>query len=240
MSFESTLPLGAPELMRVSVFKRYLDELTPIEESDPQQLPPSLVQDLRRFAEHGRQTEPLEVLAASVRHLCNVVVHLQESQRVLPLTLFPRQRLAHCPLPLPELLQLPLQSLQVLHVEPAVLRPPGDPQRGLVKALHLYHPLPLLSWELALRGAREQLLPEIAGYAAYRASAVLDLRPLPGSAALRHCVRRLQRETTSLRDLADWPGMDRALASRLLNALYLQAGLIISRSHPAADTDGWF
>jgi hypothetical protein len=230
VSFESTLPLGAPELMRVSVFKRYLDELTPIEESDPQQLPPSLVQDLRRFAEHGRQTEPLEVLAASVRHLCNVVVHLQESQRVLPLTLFPRQRLAHCP----------LQSLQVLHVEPAVLRPPGDPQRGLVKALHLYHPLPVLSWEFALRGAREQLLPEIAGYAAYRASAVLDLRPLPVPQALRDCVRRLQRETTSLRDLAEWPGMDRALASRLLNALYLQAGLIVSRSHPAADTDRWF
>ncbi len=142
--------------------------------------------------------------------------------------------------PLPELLRLPLQSLQVLHVEPAVLRPPGDPQRGLVKALHLYHPLPVLSWEFALRGAREQLLPEIAGYAAYRASAVLDLRPLPVPQPLRHCVRRLQRETTSLRDLAEWPGMDRALASRLLNALYLQAGLIVSRSRPAADTDRWF
>ena len=57
---------------------------------------------------------------------------------------------------------------------------------------------------------------------------------------LRNCVRRLQRETTNLRGLAEWPGMDRALASRLLNALYLQAGLIVSRSHPAAETDGWF
>lgn len=240
MSFESTLPLGAPELMRVSVFRRYLDELAPLDDADPQQLPPSLLQDLRRFGEHGRHTEPLEVLAASMRHLRDVVLHLQDGQRVLPLTLFPRQRLAHCPLPLPELLQLPLQSLQVLHVEPAVVRPPGDPQRGLVKALHLYHPLPVLSWEFALRGAREQLLPEIAGYAAYRASAVLDLRSLPMSQPLRQCVRRLQRETISLRGLAEWPGLDRARASRLLNALYLQAGLIVSRSHPAADTDRWF
>ncbi|MDZ5460680.1 hypothetical protein [Azohydromonas lata] len=240
MSFESTLPLGAPELMRVSAFKRYLDDLAQLDDADPQQLPPSLLQDLRRFEEHGRHTELLEVLAASMRHLRNVVVHMQDGERVLPLTLFPRQRLAHCPLPLPELLQLRLQALQVLHVEPAVLRPPGDPQRGLVKALHLYHPLPLLSWELSMRGAREQLLPEIAGYAAYRASAVLDLRPLPIPPLLRNCVRRLQRETTNLRGLSEWPGMDRALASRLLNALYLQAGLIVSRSHPAADTDGWF
>jgi hypothetical protein len=240
VSFESTLPLGAPELMRVSAFKRYLDELPPPDDSDPQRLPPSLLQDLRRFVEHGRHTEPLEVLAASMRHLRNIVMHLQDGERVLPLTLFPRHRLAHCPLPLHELLQLRLQALQVLHVEPAVLRPPGDPQRGLVKALHLYHPLPLLSWEFALRGAREQLLPEIAGYAAYRASAVLDLRSLPIPPQLRHCVRRLQRETTNLRQLAEWPGLDRHLAARLLNALYLQAGLIVSRSHPAADTDGWF
>ncbi|NML13799.1 hypothetical protein HHL10_02245 [Azohydromonas sp. G-1-1-14] len=232
--------MGAPELMRVSVFKRYLDELAPLDESDPHQLPPSLLQDLRRFKEHGRHTEPLEVLAASMRHLRNVAMHLQDGERVLPLTLFPRQCLAHCPLSLHELLQLPLDNLQVLHVEPAVLRPPGDPQRGLVKALHLYHPLPLLSWEFAMRGSREQLLPEIAGYAAYRASAVLDLRPLPIPTPLRNCVRRLQRETTSLRQLSEWPGLDRAVASRLLNALYLQAGLIVSRSHPAADTDGWF
>ena len=88
--------------------------------------------------------------------------------------------------------------------------------------------------------AREQLLPEIAGYAAYRASAVLDLRQLPMAPQLRHCVRRLQRETTNLRELAEWPGLDRHAAARLLNALYLQAGLIVSRSHPAADTDGWF
>ena len=28
-------------------------------------------------------------------------------------------------------------------------------------------------------------------------------------------------------------------AMRLLNALYLQSGLIVSRTHPAATNDGW-
>lgn len=29
-------------------------------------------------------------------------------------------------------------------------------------------------------------------------------------------------------------------ASRLLNALYLQSGLIVSRAHPAAFSESWF
>ena len=34
--------------------------------------------------------------------------------------------------------------------------------------------------------------------------------------------------------------MDRERAIRLLNALYLQAGLIVSRSHPDAISERWF
>ena len=41
-------------------------------------------------------------------------------------------------------------------------------------------------------------------------------------------------EKLNLRDLAEWPGFDRVRAARLLNGLYLQAGLIVSRTHPAA------
>ncbi len=40
--------------------------------------------------------------------------------------------------------------------------------------------------------------------------------------------------------MARWPGFDRDRAMRLLNALYLQAGLIVSRTHPAATSDSWF
>ena len=45
---------------------------------------------------------------------------------------------------------------------------------------------------------------------------------------------RLQRDNANLRDIAAWPGFDRSRAMRLLNGLYLQAALIISRTHPAA------
>lgn len=239
VSFESTLPLGVPELMSASAFRLYLAELAQQGDTAAVQLPSALLRDLRRGGAEGQPTELLEVLAASMRHLRSLMVHLQNGEHVLPLTLFPRQRLAHCPLPLSELLRLPLRELQVLHVEPAVLRPPGDPQRTLVKALHLYHPLPQLSWALALRGARPGLLPEIAGHAAYRASPALDLRPLPMDVLLRAAARRLQRQTTNLREMANWPGLNRERAARLLNGLYLQAGLIVSRSHPAA-AEGWF
>ena len=40
--------------------------------------------------------------------------------------------------------------------------------------------------------------------------------------------------------MAQWPGFDRERAMRLLNALYLQAGLIVSRTHPEAAGESWF
>ncbi len=50
---------------------------------------------------------------------------------------------------------------------------------------------------------------------------------------------RLKREAVNLRELSQWPGFDRERAMRLLNGLYLQAGLMVSRTHPAATNDGW-
>jgi hypothetical protein len=50
---------------------------------------------------------------------------------------------------------------------------------------------------------------------------------------------RLQGNGVSLRELADWPGFDNERAARLLNALYLQSGLIVSRTSRAA-SDSWF
>lgn len=246
MSFESTLPLGTPDLMRVSAFRRYLDELgRSVGGGDSglmrlSGLGPSLLQDLMRFEESGHPAELLEVIAAGLRHARNLLIHLQAEERVLPLTIFPQERLAHCPLPLGELLQLRLAELQVLHVEPAVLRPPGSMERALVGELRLYHPLDTLSWELAMRGAREALLPEIAGSVAYRISPALALERLPLTGVLLAVVRRLQQRSTNLRELAASPGLDRGRACRLLNALYLQAGLIVSRTHPAAMGDTWF
>ncbi len=121
--------------------------------------------------------------------------------------------------------------------EPAALRPPGDRMHELVGDPALYHPLPVLSWEIALRGARSELLPEIAGRAAYRVSPGAALRQLALTGTLADAVARLKREATHIRDIARWPGFDDERARRLLNALYLQAALIVSRTHPAATGD---
>jgi hypothetical protein len=59
------------------------------------------------------------------------------------------------------------------------------------------------------------------------------------SGSMAEAVARLKRDTINLREMAQWPGFDRERAVRLLNGLYLQAGLMVSRTHPAATNEGW-
>jgi hypothetical protein len=242
--FESTLPFGEPNLMRASAFRRYLDEAARRGEAESMSsrlstLSPSLMLDLMRFEHDGQQSGVLEILAACIRHARNLLIHLQVQDRVVPLTVFPVEHLVHCPLPMPAFFALPLGELSVLHVEPAMLRPPGDRVRAMVGEPQHYSALGPMLWELALRGARGELLPEIAGQAAYRISPGLNLRILDLSGSMAEAVVRLKRDTTNLREIALWPGFDRERATRLLNGLYLQAGLMVSRTHPAATNEGW-
>ena len=90
-----------------------------------------------------------------------------------------------------------------------------------------------------MRGSRDQLLPEIAGPAVYRLAGGVNLRELYVQGAVQDAVTHLQRGTTSLRELSELPGLGRTIAQRILNALYLQGGLIVSRTHPSAAADGW-
>jgi hypothetical protein len=248
--FDSTIPFGEPELLKASAYKRFFlepreresDPLNPLGaavDSDRAQLSESLQADLVRF-EHRGSTEPVELIAACIRHSSRVTIYLQCADRVVPLTLFPNEQLVHCPLPMPELIQHHLRDVRVLHIEPATLRPPGDAMRELVGETRLHHPLAPLLWALALRGPRRDLLPEIAGPAVYRVSPAFELSALPLNGAVRAAISKLRRQATPLHGLAAWPAFDRERAARLLNALYLQAGLIISRSHPAAVRDNWF
>jgi hypothetical protein len=241
--FEPTIPFGEPELMRASAYQRYLDELRADQggiSTRIAQLSPSLQADLQRFGDDGDGSETIEVLAACVRHGKRVTIHLHCGPRVVPLTVFAQERLVHCPLPMDELIGKHLNEMRVMHVEPALLRPPGDAQADLVGAAHLHHPLAPLLWEMAMRGPRRELLPEIAGPAVYRVAPGLDTHSLPAGGALAAALLRLGRQAAALRELADWPGLDRERATRLLNALYLQSGLIVSRSHPDAVRDTWF
>lgn len=242
--FRSTLPQGAPDLMRVSEFRRYLADLDRLHGTDAANsrltsLSPSLMQDLQRFEQRGQHSELIEVLAAGVRHGQPLAIHLQWGEQVLTLTVFPAKKLAHCAVPMPEVLAGRVDTLQVLQVERATLRSPGDPERELIGDPALYHPLAPVLWAMALRGSREALLPEIAGQAAYRVAPGVSFDGLDLPAAMARCIARLRRQTCNLREICDWPGIDRGRAQRLLNAIYLQAGLIVSRTHPAATNEGW-
>lgn len=244
--FHSTLPIGAPELMRISDFRRYLHQQQVAElraergsSTRLSSLSPSLLQDLLRHEREGQASDLLEVVAAALRHNRALLLHLGQGEHVIPLTLFPAERLAHCPLTPEQLLNSRLGAFEVLQVEPALLQPPGGRERTLVAEAALYGPLGPLAWALAMRGSRDSLLPELAGSTAYRVTPGADLRglvlPGPASAA----IERLRREGTNLREMSAWPGFDRERAARLVNALYLQAALIVSRAHPAATNEGW-
>ena len=236
--FESTLPHGEPELMRVSSFRRYLTETnqrTPDAGISTRlsALNPSLMQDLLRFERGGRSADVLEVLAACVRHGRALTIHLQCADKVLPLTVFPRERLVHCPVDPQTIMASQPAELPVLQVETALLRPPGDTERQQLAEPHLYHPLAPLLWTFALRGVRAELLPEVAGTAVYRVSPAFDVTMVAEGPA-RNVLLEMRRNVMSLRQIAGRPGLGLDLASRLINALYLQSGLIVSRSHPGA------
>ena len=249
--FDSTIPFGEPELMRASRFRHYLphpDDGSATAILSPQlaALSPSLMADLGHGANHERRTEPLDVLAACVRHAQPVTVHLQCGERAVPLTLFPHERLLHCPMPMEALLAPQDPELQVIHIEPALLAAPSDAvwHRGrpgpYAVADLCFHPLGAILWDMALHGGRRELLPEITGPAVYRVSYGLDMGDITMSGTLLAAVYRLRRESCRLRDIASWSGFDRERAVRLLNGLYLQSGLIVSRSHPDALRDSWF
>lgn len=243
--FQHTEPTDDAPLMRVSEFQRYLSE----SERDSvagstrlSSLNPSLLNDLQRFANtQGRHEESslevLEVLAAAVRHGRSLLVHLQHEYRVLPLTVFPAEHRMHCPVPLASVLAWRLTELRVLHVEPARLA--SEDLAAPSPEAQLVSPLGPLLWELALRGGRAELLPEIAGIAAYRVAPGADLSRLDLAGTLAAAVVRLRKQTTNLREMTGWPGFDRERAMRMLNGLYLHAALMVSRTHPAATNADW-
>jgi hypothetical protein len=203
-------------------------------------LSPSLLQDLLRFENSGPQRELLEVLAACVRHTQALAITVAApDQPPLVLSVFPTDRQVHCALPLAEVLSGNLAALQVLEVQPARWRAPGSTDAHRIDHPDHYAPLGPLLWAVALRGARDALLPELAGQAAYRVSPGISLGGLTVPGAMASCITRLRRHTCNLREIASWPDVGPQRAMRLLNALYLQSGLIVSRTHPAATNDGW-
>jgi hypothetical protein len=258
--FPSTLSIGAPDPLRASTLLRGLGldghasadktaareavkslAKTPVSETARGRLSPSLVDDLRRFEHDGIRTELIEVVAASLRHGTNMLVHLGYGSHELPLTLFPAKRLMHCPLLLPQLLSLRLTDLFVLGVEPAEHAAPelDDGNTSPWSPPSQVASMDLLSWDLAMRGARSELLPEISPQAAFRIPPGVSLQGFDIDGAMTAALHRLKRRASNLKDLSSWAGFDRERAMRLLNGLYLQSALMATRTHPAATGDVW-
>lgn len=242
--FASTLPQHLPEPPPPRrLYLRTVDLESLADEQPPQtrlsELNPSLLQDLQRFETDGAlRTELVEVLAACIRHTQSLGIALRRAGRVFSLTVFPLDKLAHCAIPMAEFMGGDLARLEVLQVEPARLARPGP--LHLARDTHgHFGPLATLMWEVALRGTRDSLLPELAGQAAYRIAPGALLHGLRVPGAMANCIVRLRRQTCNLREIAEWPGLNVPRATRLVNALYLQSALIVSRSHPAATNEGW-
>jgi hypothetical protein len=224
-------------LWRISAFDRLREqalqgELRGLERQTV--LSTTLQSELTALERKQEAGDALEVIAACVRLQEPALVYLAFQDLVWPVTLFPAQMLYHSPRTLLEASEAGLATLATLSVEPAGVRPPGHPMRERIASDASYRPLAPVLWRLALHGPRSRLLSEIAGTAAYRVlrHPRVDDLPLPG--ALGPAADRLRREAASLRGVGDWPGMSVERGARLLNALYLTANLMVTRSHPAA------
>lgn len=232
-------------LWRISEFERVRSSggaVSSLAAAGPTLLPTTLIADLRQLQREATPNDVLEVMAACLRHKESALLYLECGPFVWPVTLFPLQQLYHSPRDVPEVAaRIGLSRLKLISLERPGLRPPGHSMHDRVAAQEKYHPLPALLWAVALDGPRNTLLNEISGRAAYRLAPgrASDMAVPPG--ALAPAVARLRNESTSLREIAAWPGMSVGRASRLLNALYLTDALMVTRSHPAARNEptGW-
>jgi hypothetical protein len=233
-------------LWRISAFERIRQQTGSsgfMRLSGPTLLPTTLLADLRRLDADPRSTDVLEVIAACIRHREPALLCLEHDGLVWPITLFPSEGLYHSPRDMREASATGMANLKLATAEPPGVRPPGHWMHERVAQAETYRPLAPLLWNVALNGPRKELLADIAGPAAYRVVAGSGERPrAPG--ALGSAIERLNRGSVSLRDIAQWPGMNTDRASRLLNGLYLSGNLLVSRvqavGRDAADGRGLF
>lgn len=213
----------------LAAFDHSLDEIGPA--AAQSSLSPSLLQDLIRFSMQQGEIELLHAVAASVRHGKPLSLSLQMGGAPLVASINPRLQIYRAPWNLCALLPSDLVELRLIRVEPesASVSPAANLR------VHV-GPLRPLLWRLALFGPRQALLPEIAGSVRYRIAFGLSLAGLPVEPEWMPMLQRLRSMPSSLDDLLAGGAGKRVTACRLLNAVYLQSGLMISR---AFDTKAW-
>ncbi len=228
-------------LWRISAFERIRAETGGSGfmrlEGRPTLLPTTLQADLQRLEEQRAGDDVLEVVAACIRHREPALLCLQHEQLVWPVTLFPAEGLYHSPRDMSQASRDGMAGLKVITTEPPGVRPPGHWMYERIGSADQYHPLVPWLWAVSLHGPRKTLLTEIGGTAAYRAlSRSTEGRPVI-TGVLGSALERLHRESVSYRDIARWPGMNPERAARLLYALYLSAGLMVTRANAAAKSE---
>ncbi|HZE92557.1 MAG TPA: hypothetical protein VE029_12740 [Rhizobacter sp.] len=206
----------------------------------PTVLPTTLLADLQNLQGDLFRGDVLDIMAVCLRHREAALMCLQHEQLVWPVTLFPSQMLYHSPRDMAEASVNGLASLKVLTVEPPGVKPPGHWMHERVAHVDQYRPLVPLLWSMALHGPRGNVLSEIGGRSNYRAVNGLDGELPKVTGALGSAVQRLRRESSSLRDIASWPGMSVERANRLLNAMYLSGNLMVIRTQSTAPPRPYF
>ena len=189
-------------------------------------LSPSLLLDLKRFAEDPAEADLLAVVAASVRHGKPLSLALELDEQPLLLTLHPQRQIYYGSRDLCSLTDDALARVKMLRVEPDV-----DPKALLEGRAHIGSLRPML-WHLALRGAQSRLLPEIAGPVRCRLALGVSLNGLPINGMNRRLIERMKGAPVSVDDLLDGNLQGRLAIQRVWNALYLQSALMVSRSFP--------
>lgn len=203
----------------------------------PSLLSTTLLSELHGLERRLHGHEPLQIMAACLRHREPALLYVQHEDLVWPVTLFPVHQVYHCPRELGASEPGRLEDLKLLEIEPPGVRPPGHWMHERVAQAEHYRPLVPLLWRVALHGPRATLLAEIGGTAAYRAIRSPEAEGLLAPGALGSAAERLRRASVPLREIAAWPGMNVDRASRLLNGLYLASCLITTRTHPAARSE---
>jgi hypothetical protein len=186
---------------------------------------------LRRLDADDGGGELLEVVALCLRLKEPALLIIAVGGWAWPITLYPEHGLYRAPIDWSRAPPEGLVRAQLLSCEPALLAPPrlGDCQRGTPPN---HYPLADLSWTLALLGPRTTPLRALARTERFRATARATAHDsaAPGwrlHGALGSAVARMAGRSASLGELARWPGLDQARASRLLNGLFLDERLIL-------------
>lgn len=197
-------------------------------EAPRSQLGSSIWADLRRFEASPTGFDLLVVMAACMRHVHSLDIHIRMRGQLEVLSVYPQAQSFRCALDLCNLPADEMAALGLVHVEPAatLLEPvPGLPPSPTLRTGQLR----LLLWHMALHGGRSELLPEIAEPARFRLAPGLDLLSLPLNQSITWVLDKMQDKPLSVDELACDSALGRPGVVRLLNALYLQSGLIVTR-----------